>query len=36
MAVFLVGGVFSFILSVPFYKPDTIMVGASAAIFSVC
>ncbi len=35
LAVFLVGGILSFILSVPFYKPDTIMVGASAAIFSV-
>jgi len=35
LAVFFVGGVLSFILSVPFYKSDTIMVGASAAIFSV-
>ena len=35
LAVFFVGGVLSFILSVPFYKSDAIMVGASAAIFSV-
>jgi membrane associated rhomboid family serine protease len=35
LVVFFVGGVLSFILSVPFYKSDTLMLGASAAIFSV-
>jgi membrane associated rhomboid family serine protease len=33
-AVFFTGGIFSFILSIPFY-PDSRMVGASAAIFAV-
>jgi rhomboid family protein len=35
LTVFFVGGIASFLLSVPFYKPDVLMVGASAAIFSV-
>jgi len=35
LTVFLTGGVLSFILSVPFYQPDVLMLGASAAIFSV-
>ena len=35
LTVFLVGGTLSFILSVPFYDPDVLMLGASAAIFSV-
>ncbi|MCZ7356693.1 MAG: rhomboid family intramembrane serine protease [Candidatus Methanoperedens sp.] len=33
-AVFFAGGILSFVLSIPFY-PDSIMVGASAAIFAV-
>ncbi|MGQ9639867.1 MAG: rhomboid family intramembrane serine protease [Candidatus Bathyarchaeia archaeon] len=35
LAVFFTGEVLSFILSVPFYRQDIIMVGSSSAIFSV-
>jgi rhomboid protease GluP len=35
LTVFFVGGILSFVFSVPFYKPDVLMLGASAAIFSV-
>jgi len=35
LTVFFTGGILSFILSVPFYQPDVLMLGASAAIFSV-
>ncbi|MEM2841015.1 MAG: rhomboid family intramembrane serine protease [Candidatus Bathyarchaeia archaeon] len=35
LTVFFVGGIMSFILSVPFYRRDIFMVGSSAAIFSV-
>ncbi len=34
LAAFLVGGVLSFLLSVYFYDPETLMLGASAAIFT--
>jgi len=34
-AAFFAGGVFSFILSMPFYGLDATMIGASAAIFTV-
>ncbi|MBS7627145.1 rhomboid family intramembrane serine protease [Candidatus Bathyarchaeota archaeon] len=35
ITVFFTGGVLSFILSIPFYRRDVVMVGSSAAIFSV-
>ena len=35
LTVFFVGGIVSFVLSVPFYKSDVLMGGASAAIFAV-
>jgi rhomboid protease GluP len=35
LTVFFVGGILSFVFSVPFYNPDVLMLGASAAIFSV-
>lgn len=34
LAAFLTGGVLSFILSIFVYQPDTVMLGASAAIFT--
>jgi membrane associated rhomboid family serine protease len=34
LEVFFVGGILSFILSIPFYRFDVTMTGASAAIFS--
>ena len=34
LGVFFVGGILSFILSIPFYRFDVTMTGASAAIFS--
>ena len=35
MAVFFFGGISSFLLSLLFYRPDVLMIGASAAIFTV-
>jgi len=35
MAVFFFGGISSFLLSLLFYPPDILMIGASAAIFTV-
>ncbi|MDH5780749.1 MAG: rhomboid family intramembrane serine protease [Candidatus Bathyarchaeota archaeon] len=35
MAVFFFGGISSFLLSLLFYPPDVLMIGASAAIFTV-
>jgi membrane associated rhomboid family serine protease len=35
LTVFFTGGILSFILSIPFYRRDIVMVGSSAAIFSV-
>ena len=35
LAVFFTGGIATNILSIPFYPPDTFLVGASAAIFTV-
>jgi len=34
LSAFLIGGVLSFLLSLPFFPPDTGFVGASAAIFT--
>ena len=34
IAAFFIGGALSFILSIPFYGPETVMIGASAAIFT--
>ncbi len=34
IVAFLIGGVISFLLSVPFFPHDTILIGASAAIFT--
>ncbi len=34
MAVFFFGGISSFLLSLLFYRPDVLMIGASAAIFT--
>ncbi|MBO3754649.1 MAG: rhomboid family intramembrane serine protease [Candidatus Brockarchaeota archaeon] len=35
LTAFFAGGVLSFILSIPFYRRDIVMVGSSAALFSV-
>jgi len=34
LSVFLLGGIMSFLFSLPFFPPDTTFVGASAAIFT--
>ena len=34
LAAFLIGGILSFLLSISFYEPETPMIGASAAIFT--
>jgi membrane associated rhomboid family serine protease len=35
LIVFFTGGILSFILSIPFYRRDIVMLGSSAAIFSI-
>lgn len=35
LSVFFIGGILSFVISIPFYNFNTLMLGSSAAIFSV-